>query len=188
MGESILLSTSDSQNHLLLSASEKSIYKNLNYFPSSNTVQAEAGSCWDCAGIPILWLYCARRNIYSILGPSTLELAWDTGTKILELVFTSSISFTNWSRAPTIPSNFTDAQKDCLVYLYRYENTNLEITKHYSLVVTFTKSRKQFLYQSGFQCIFVISFIYYGKDLSLRPDPGHKEVVMLIQNNSDLQL
>lgn len=117
-----------------LSASEQMIYENLNYFhpvAALFRLRLDHVEQESCAVAPNDSVVLEVKHL--IPWPSTLELARENGTKISELVLTSGISFTSWSRTRTIPSNFTDAQEGCLVYLYRQEKRNLEITKHYSL-------------------------------------------------------
>lgn len=58
----------------------------------------------------LLFLCYSTLLLDAILWSSTLELAQDNRTKILDLVFDNS--FTNWSSA--ILSNFSDAQREVI--------------------------------------------------------------------------
>lgn len=71
-----------------------------------------------------------------------------------------------------------------LIYFCRCEKRTIEIMKQYPLDHNVHTNRKQFLYLWGFQCIFIISFIHCRKGLSPRPDPGHQEVAMFMENST----
>lgn len=60
----------------------------------------------------LLFLCNSTLLLDAILWSSTLELAQDNRTKILDLVFTFDNSFINWSSA--ILSNFSDAQREVI--------------------------------------------------------------------------
>lgn len=69
-----------------------------------------------------------------------------------------------------------------LVYFCRCEKRSIAIMKQHSLDHNIHTNRKQFLYLCVFQYIFIISFIH--SSIHPRPDPGHQEVALLIENST----